>query len=126
MPNELFLLRLEHEDAFYKAGVDRFKRRARVMLRRRYPNELKNVSDSEVLLWIDKWTEQVRPHHLLTEEQMFSYYEAGIILRRHGIDILHSEQVRKVLNSDLPPNQKSQHILDMARSSDQKVVGIVE
>lgn len=107
MPQELFLLRPEHEAAFGQAGIRRFQKRAERMLRRRYPGDLAPVSAERMTVSLESWTKLARGAGLVTEKQMFACFETAVLLWRQGGTFEQDRTVAGILRSSAAPEAKA-------------------
>lgn len=87
MPQDLFILRKEHEDAFGQAGLRRFQRRAVLLLLKRHPEANTRLMSTTLRAKVDSWLLVARKHGLLSEIALFGFYEAGLFLLLRDVAI---------------------------------------
>jgi hypothetical protein len=74
----LFLLRPEHEAAFDKAQLRRFKGRACRLVRQEHRAAAAAIGDAELLGWVDRWYEEARAFGFRTEADIVRYFYAMV------------------------------------------------
>jgi hypothetical protein len=116
MPQELFILRKEHEEAFACAGLERFIRRLHAILKKKTLASAFGTDNQTPLGAIRAVVVRARDWGLKTERQMSEFAEAEAIFRIAGSSIDDCGQCQEVLKSkNLEPAEKSQRLLSVAR-----------
>lgn len=110
MPQESFILRAEHEEAFARAGLQRFEQKAARLLRERYYEQTVQIENTELREAANCWVSFARRFGLLTERQMFVVCEAGLNLKTLGIDICIDSYCCSILGSSAPPEERAEKL----------------
>lgn len=116
----MFILRQEHEDAFGKAGLERFAKKAVRMLRQDYGVRAADYDDAALRKVVDECMTLCRDNGLKTERQMYNVIVGGFLRLCGGIttDVESDPKVRTLLNNVvIAPDERSILILEHIESS---------
>jgi len=115
MPHDLFILTPRHEAAFALAGLNRFKIKAAKLLRKQFLS-CEAKSDEALQTDIQRWMIAIRQKDILTETDMYRYFEAAVTLQEMGQDILRNGRIGSLLDSAADAESRSARILEEAKS----------
>lgn len=113
----MFILRPEHEAAFEREGLARFCRWAVWSLRRHRRLETAGLTRDELASLVVAWCAEARSIGLLTERQMYRYFECALVLRQGSATPATDHTVRAILRVPWEDaNERSARALASAES----------
>ena len=115
MPNDFFVLRKEHDDAFAAAGVARFEKRCIKWLLRDFPMHEALIASDEFSSLLDLWIQEVRHFGIRTEKQMYTFSVSALRLLLTANDIFSNREIANILRSGSQPAQKIVQIEEAVR-----------
>lgn len=108
----MFVLRIEHEQAFSQASLHRFSKKVMRMLRRDHPQPAAELEKALFLNQIDRWIELARASGIRIEIDLYKVCEASLWLHHVGIDITTSKSFQQELHKNrVPPADRAEQLM---------------